>query len=192
MTTNFHVLPRFGGPKYMSTAPEYLYEWYKLKGLLPDNPAGFTIRKTDPSQGQKPKGPIRILIDSRRQMRKLLNHAELLKKCNQSPGLECRGWTFDDDFLKLAPTSSDSSMPNVPPRKCQLSCCAGLHAIWSLRANYHFGPISVCFVCVCVFELLSNSNNLRNCLSRLSGIFVWLKVLLVDLRAEVSACHVYP
>lgn len=87
--------------KYLATAPQYMYHWYKRKGLIPDNPAGFTPKQTVPLPGRESAGPMRVLIDNRKGTRKLLNHDELVDECNEDSGpWECRGWSFGNDLMK--------------------------------------------------------------------------------------------
>lgn len=91
------------GMKYLPTAPEHMYHWYKRRGLVPDNPAGFTPRDTDPSPGHQARVPIRVLITDRRDTRRLLNSEELVDQCNEDSGpWECRFWMFGSDFMEYA------------------------------------------------------------------------------------------
>lgn len=93
----------WSGMKYLSSAPEHMYSWHKHRGLVPDNPAGFTPRAAEPAPGVEPSVPIRVLVADRPDTRRLLNAEELMDDCNEDSGpWECRVWKFGSDLMAYA------------------------------------------------------------------------------------------
>jgi hypothetical protein len=78
--------------------PDYVYRWYRKKGLLPENPVGFLPRE----EGAQSMKHIRVLIETRPGIvRNLENRESLIRQCNQDPGpWECRPYAMGSDFAR--------------------------------------------------------------------------------------------
>jgi hypothetical protein len=85
-------------PGLRGPAPEYVYEWYKKEGLLPDNPAGFSKGE----ENRKAKQPVRVLVETRKGVvRNLENKEGLIRECNEAGGpWECRPYAMGSNFAR--------------------------------------------------------------------------------------------
>jgi hypothetical protein len=87
------ISPGLNGP-----APEFVLDWYRKEGLLPENPVGFSHWGQTLEDGR----PLRVLIETRPGLvRNLENKEELIRQCNEAGGpWECRPWPMGSNYAR--------------------------------------------------------------------------------------------